>query len=114
MTIMANWNNSITVEVQLPYYTQGGTVDFTTAGFRIDMSDVWFSGNDRDSRVWKALVHWGDRMILVIGKTVNTPKRGDQPTTYKVTAWHTFDGIYPAAKWVGKYRGYKTKVLNYD
>lgn len=110
---MAYWKENIDIEVRLPYITQGCTTDYLTAKFLVTPSDIWFSGNDRDSRVWKANVHYGDYNILVTGKAVNTPEHGDRMTTYKVKAYHTFDGMFPAGEWVGD-REYKTRVLSYN
>lgn len=105
---MAYWKENINVEVMIPYITQGCTIGRLTAKLSITPSDIWFSGNDCDSRVWKAYISWGDYPILIIGKATNTPGHGDQATTYKVTAWCSCDGMTS-----GKEQ-YKTKVLSYN
>ena len=104
---MANWNESIRVEVKLPYITHGCTLGRLTAEITITASDIWFSGHDRESRVWKAYVHWGDYPVLIMGKAVNTPKHGDRQTTCKVGAWCSCDGMI-----AGKEK-YATRVLAY-
>ena len=105
---MANWKNKIVVEVKLPYTTQGCTLDYLTAKLEITSEDIWFTGHDRESRMWKAYIAWGDYPIIVMGKTTNTPKHGDQPTTYKVKAWNTCDGLDHGNE------QYKTKVISYE
>ena len=105
---MANWENNIKLEVRLPYCTQGCTLDYLKAELNISPEDIWFSGNDRDSRVWKAYITWGDYPILVIGKATNTPKKGDISTTYNVTAWCSCDGM------TAGHEQYNVKVLSYN
>ena len=104
---MANWNNYITLEVTLPYVTQGCTLGQLTARIHIDMDDIWFSGHDKESLCWKAYVPYGDYPILVIGKATTTNGRDFKTTTHKVSAWCSCDGMTK-----GKER-YKTKVIAY-
>ena len=106
---MANWKKRIKVEVNVPYYTQNTCeLKHQTYEQNISAEDIWFSGNDRDSRVWKAYIPIGEHPILYIGKTINTPKQGDCPTTYKVRAYCSCDGMT-----VGK-EEYKVRVLSYE
>ena len=105
---MANWKKNITLEVKLPYCTQNTCkLRYNTVKIDVDISDVWFSGVSKESRVWKAYVRWGDRPMLIVGKANNTAKHGDVPTTYKVGAWATYDGINVGWE-------YKAKVVRYE
>ena len=105
---MAYWNNNITIEVKLPYITQGCTLDYLTAKINITSEDIWFDGHDKDSLCWKAYVHYGDYPILVIGKATTNNGRDFNTTTHKVTAWHSWDGMTK-----GKEQ-YRRKVLSYS
>lgn len=93
---MANWNKSITVEVKLPYTTQGCTLDYLTAKIEILADSVWLVSDDGR---WKSEQYYGDYRLLISGKAVPA---GIDPktlffvcntTTYKVTAFITHDGI---------------------
>lgn len=50
---MAIWNNRIKLEVQLPYITQGCTLDYLKAELNITNEDIWLSG-----MYWKAYIAW--------------------------------------------------------
>ena len=104
---MANWKNKIVVEVKLPYITQGCTLDYLTAKITVSTEDIWYSGHNRETRKWKAYIRWGEYPILLFGKAVNTAKNIDRPTTYKVEAWNTCDGVEHGNE------KYKTKVKFY-
>lgn len=105
---MAYWKNKIVVEVKLPYITQGCTLDYLTAELTVTREDIWYSGYDRESRKWKAYIGYGDYLILLYGKAVNTPEHGDRPTTCKIEAWNTADGMERGCE------KYKTKVRLYE
>ncbi len=104
---MANWNKDITLEVTLPYITQGCTLGHLDAKIRILSEDIWFDGHDKDSLCWKAYVRYGDYPILVMGKATTKKGRDFNTSTYKISAWNTCDGMTK-----GKEQ-YRTKVLSY-
>ena len=104
---MANWKNNISVEVKLPYTTQGCTLGYLTAKLNITNEDIWFS--DTYGLCWKADLSWGDYRILVIGKATTKDYKTCATTTYKVSAWPTWDGMNKAE---GKQ--YKCRVVSYS
>ncbi len=105
---MANWKNNISLEVKLPYITQGCTLDYLTANINISSEDIWFSGHDKDSLCWKAYISYGNYPILVIGKATTKNGRDFSTTTYKISSWCSCDGMTK-----GKEQ-YRTKVLSYS
>ena len=104
---MANWNNNIALEVKLPYITQGCTLDHLTAKINVTSEDIWFSGHCIENFCWKAYVSWGNYPILIIGKATTKDGKTAKMTTYKVSAWSTYDGMT-------KGKQYKTKVISYN
>ena len=104
---MAYWKNKIVVEVKLPYITQGCTLGYLTAELTITREDIWYVGHDHESRKWKAYVGYGEYPIILSGKAVNSTARGDRPTTDKIEAWNTADGMEHGRE------KYKTKVKLY-
>ena len=113
---MANWKNKIVVEVKLPYTTQGCTLDYLTAKIEILQDSVSFSGHNKDTLRWKSEQSYGDYRILISGKAVTAPKKKQKfvysvvcrTTTYKVTAFYTYDGINNGNE------QYKVKVISYN
>lgn len=91
---MAYWNKKLTVEVKLPYVTQGCTLDYFTATINILPDDIWIT----EGGLWKAEVYYGDYKILFAGKSTPKGFKGLdtiwQPTTYKVHAFGECDKHY--------------------
>ena len=104
---MAIWNNNITIEVILPYVTQGCTLGHATVKINITSEDIWLSGDSKDSLRWKAYIRYGEHPILITGKATTKDGKTAATTTHKVTAWCTCDGMTK-----GKEQ-YKAKVVTY-
>ena len=104
---MANWNNDITLGVTLPYITQGCTLGHLKAKIQIHTEDIWFDGHDKESLCWKAYTRYGDHPILIIGKATTNNGRDFITTTFKISAWCSYDGMTR-----GKER-YRTKVFSH-
>ena len=93
------WNDNITIEVKLPYITQGCTLGYLSAKLDITQDDIWLSWGD-----WKCCISYGDTKIMLSGK--NVYKNGEVlTTTHKVKASNTYDGIHHGNE------EYKVKIL---
>lgn len=94
------WSDNITIEVRLPYITQGCALGYLSAKLDITAEDIWLSW----SGDWKCCISYGDAKILLSGK--NVLKNGEFiHTTHKVKATNTYDGINHGNE------QYKVKVL---
>lgn len=103
---MANWSNRITLEVELPHITQGGTDDITKVVFDIHPDEVWDS--ILGYPCWKAYIRWGEHPILVSGKMTIKRNGYCELTTYKVKAHLSIDGSMPSKT------EYKCRVVGYE
>ena len=103
---MANWKRKISIEVQIPYVTQGCTIGILRPVIDILDEDVWYS--QRGRICWRAYIPWGDHPILVSGKLSLKRDGSTSTTTCKVRAHCSCDGMTE-----GKVE-YKCRVVGYE
>lgn len=104
---MANWKNNIEIEVRLPYITQGCTLGYYWHYIKLTNEDIWFSG-DVDSLRWKADIRRSNLRLLISGKATTKDGKTCETTTYKLTAFITYNGINNGLE------KYKVRLCDYN